>query len=175
MRVGKCGLELHSKKPRLMGFGRFAATNRQHRGIGKPETFDFLGFTHVCSVTRKGKFQVRRKTARKRLQAKLKEVKATLRRRLNWSIPKMGEYLRSVVRGHTQYFGVPLNSRAINTFRYQIGRIWRWVLGRRSQRTYITWARIQRLIKRWLPPALICHPYPIERFVVRTQGRSPVQ
>lgn len=102
-------------------------------------------------------------------------VKATLRRRLNGSIPQMGAYLEAVVRGHTQYYDVPLNSRAIDTFRYQVGRIWRWVLGRRSQRTHATWARIQRLSKRWRPPAHVCHPYPIDRFVVRTRGRSAVQ
>ena len=118
---------------------------------------------------------VRRKTARRRLQTKLKAVKGALRRRLNWSVPNMGEYLGAVVRGHVRYFGVPLNSRAINTFRYQVGRIWKRTLERRSERTYVTWARIQRLMKRWLPPARICHPYPITRFVVRTQGRSPVR
>ena len=96
-------------------------------------------------------------------------------RRLNWSVPMMGRYLGSVVRGHAQYYGVPLNSRAINNFRYQVGRIWKWTLERRSQRTYITWARMQRLIKRWLPPALVCHPFPLQRFSVRTQGRSPVR
>jgi len=174
-RFAKFGLGLHPEKTRLLEFGRFAAANRQRRGQGKPETFDFLGFTHMCGETRAGKFMVRRKTARKRLQAKLKAMKIALRRRLHWSVPKMGKYLGTIVRGHVQYFGVPLNSSAIDTFRYQVGRLWKRALERRSERTYVTWARIQRLMKRWLPPAHICHPYPIQRFLVTTQGRSPVR
>ena len=168
-------LTLHPDKTRLIEFGRFAAANRQARGQGKPETFDFLEFTHICGKTRRGKFVLRRKTARKKLRAKLKEVKEALRRRWNWSIPKLGAYLRAVVRGHTQYFGVPFNSQAIVTFRFQVSRIWKRALERRSQRTRIRWDRMDRLIRRWLPPARVCHPFPIDRFVVKTQGRSPVR
>lgn len=171
-RLAKFGLELHPDKTRLIEFGRYAVENRRQKGLGKPETFDFLGFTHISGQTSKGQFTVRRKTVRKRFHAKLKEVKATLRRRMNWTIPEMGTYLAAVIRGHVNYYGVPLNSRMIGAFRFQIGRIWKWVLERRSERTRISWARMQRLIARWLPPARVCHPFPLERFRVTTQGRS---
>ena len=130
-------MELHPDKTRLIEFGRYAVENRRQKGLGKPETFDFLGFTHISGRTRKGQFTVRRKTVRKRFHAKLKEVKATLRRRMNWTIPEMGTYLAAVIRGHVNYYGVPLNSRMIGAFRFQIGRIWKWVLERRSERTRI--------------------------------------
>lgn len=171
-RLARFGLSLHPEKTRLIEFGRYASEDRRRKGLGKPETFDFLGFTHISGQTRRGKFTVRRKTVRKRFHAKLKEVKATLRHRINWSVPEMGAYLAAVVRGHVAYYGVPLNSKMITAFRFQIGRIWKWVLERRSQRTRISWARMQRLIARWLPPARICHPFPLERFGVITQGRS---
>jgi group II intron reverse transcriptase/maturase len=171
-RLVKFGLTLHPDKTRLIEFGRYAAKDRRRKGHGKPETFDFLGFTHISGQTRKGKFTVRRKTMKKRFHAKLKEVKATLRRRMNWSVPEMGAYLAAVVRGHVAYYGVPLNSKMITAFRFQIGRIWKWVLERRSQRTRVSWARMQRLIARWLPPARICHPFPLQRFGVITQGKS---
>ncbi|MGH9892409.1 MAG: group II intron reverse transcriptase/maturase [bacterium] len=171
-RLVQFGLELHPEKTRLIQFGRFAAEDRRRRGLGKPETFDFLGLTHISGKTSKGKFTVRRKTVRKRFQAKLKAVKAALRRRLDWSIPKMGAYLGAVVRGHVAYYGVPFNSRSITAFRLQIGRIWKWVLERRSQRTRISWARMARLVAKWLPLARVCHPFPAARFGVITQGRS---
>jgi group II intron reverse transcriptase/maturase len=174
-RLVQFGLQLHPDKTRLIEFGRFAAENRRRRGLGKPETFDFLGLTHISGKTSQGKFTVRRKTVRKRLQAKLKEVKAALRRRLDWSIPQMGAYLAAVVRGHVNYYGVPFNSRAITVFRLQIGRIWKWVLERRSQRTRISWARMARLVAKWLPLARVCHPFPALRFGVITQGKSPVR
>ena len=171
-RLAQFGLALHPDKTRLIEFGRYAAENRRRKGLGKPETFDFLGFTHISGRTRKGKFTIRRKTVKKRFHAKLREVKVTLRRRMNWSVPQMGAYLAAVVRGHVRYYGVPLNSKMITAFRFQIGRIWKWVLERRSQRTRISWARMQRLIARWLPPARVCHPFPLQRFGVITQGRS---
>jgi RNA-directed DNA polymerase len=171
-RLAQFGLSLHPEKTRLIEFGRFAADDRRRRGLGKPETFDFLGFTHISGKTRKGKFTIRRKTVRTRIRAKLKAVKAELRRRLDWSIPRMGAYLAAVVRGHVAYYGVPFNSRAITAFRLEIGKIWKWVLERRSQRTRISWARMARLVAKWLPLARVCHPFPALRFGVRTQGRS---
>ena len=110
-RLARFGLALHPDKTRLIEFGRYAAENRRRKGLGKPETFDFLGFTHISGRTRKGKFTIRRKTVRKRFHAKLREVKVTLRRRMNWSVPQMGAYLAAVVRGHVRYYGVPLNSK----------------------------------------------------------------
>jgi group II intron reverse transcriptase/maturase len=171
-RLAKFGLELHPDKTRLIEFGRYAAQNRRARGERKPETFNFLGFTHICMKTRKGNFTVLRQTMRTRWQAKLKQVKAELLRRMHASVAELGAYLRSVVAGHNRYYGVPLNSRSIGSFRLAIGRIWKWVLERRSQRTRVSWARMSRLIARWLPPARICHPYPLVRLGVIIQGGS---
>ena len=168
VRLAKFGLALNPDKTRLIEFGRFAACTRQQRGQGKPETFDFLGFTHICGTARKGWFTVRRQTMRKRLQAKLKAVKAVLVRRMHASIPEQGAYLGSVVRGHARYYGVPGNSHALIAFRWGVGRRWRQVLNRRSQGRHVTWARMRRLIRRWIPPARVCHPYPTARLDVRT-------
>jgi group II intron reverse transcriptase/maturase len=173
-RLMKFGLELHSEKTRLLEFGRFAAANRKRRGLGKPETFNFLGFTHICGKTRKGWFAVVRQTERRRVQTKLKEVKAELRRRLRAPIPEVGQRLRSVVTGHSRYYGVPGNYRALARFRFQVARLWQHTLGRRSQKG-VTWERMAHLLKRWLPPAHIYHPYPSARLGVTTRGRSPVQ
>ncbi len=174
-RFAKFGLELHPDKTRLIEFGRFAESNRRGRGGGKPETFDFLGFTHSCAKTRAGKFTVLRQTMRQRLRTKLSEVKAELRRRMHDPVPEQGAYLRSVVRGHCQYYGVPLNGPALKAFRYAVGWIWCRTLRRRSQRHRLTWSRMRRLINRWLPTPRICHPYPLVRFGVVTRGRSPVR
>jgi RNA-directed DNA polymerase len=171
-RFAKFGLELHPDKTRLLEFGRYAEKNRGDRGDGKPGTFNFLGFTHICAKTRKGHFTVLRQTMRTRWQAKLKEVKANLQRRMHATVAELGQYLRSVVGGHIRYYGVPLNSRSIWAFRFSIGRIWKWVLERRSQRTRVPWERMSRLIARWLPPARVCHPYPLVRLGVMTQGGS---
>jgi group II intron reverse transcriptase/maturase len=171
-RFAKFGLELHPDKTRLIEFGRWAERNRQGRGGGKPETFDFLGFTHSCAKTRKGKFTVLRQTMRKRWQAKLKQVKAELRRRLHDSIPEQGAYLRSVVAGHVRYYGVPRNGPALGAFRLAVGRLWHRSLLRRSQKRHLPWRRMTRYVDRWLPPARICHPYPLVRLGVITQGRS---
>ncbi len=167
-RFGKFQLELHPEKTRLLEFGRFAAENRKKRGQEKPGTFNFLGFTHICGKTRKGRFTVLRQTIRKRLQAKLNEVKAELRRRMHEPIPEVGRWLRAVVGGHIRYYGVPMNGPAIGLFRLQVGRLWHRVLCRRSQKGYIPWARMRRLIARWLPPARISHPYPLKRLGVVT-------
>lgn len=171
-RFARFGLELHPEKTRLVEFGRYAANNRKRRGEGKPETFNFLGFTHISWRTRKGHFTVLRQTMRERQREKLKEVKTELQRRWHAPVPEQGAYLRAVVAGHVRYYGVPLNSPAISVFRLAVGRLWRRALERRSQRTRIPWARMQRLISRWLPPARICHPYPLVRLGVVTQGGS---
>jgi group II intron reverse transcriptase/maturase len=171
-RFAKFGLELHPDKTRLIEFGRWAERNRQGRGGGKPETFDFLGFTHSCAKTRKGKFTVLRQTMRTRWQAKLKQVNTELRRRLHDSIPEQGAYLRSVVAGHVRYYGVPMNGAALRAFRSAVGWLWHRALLRRSQKHHLPWRRMTRYVDRWLPPAHICHPYPLVRLGVLTQGRS---
>jgi RNA-directed DNA polymerase len=167
-RFQQFGLELHPDKTRLIEFGRHAETNRRKRGDGKPDVFNFLGFTHSCGKTRKGKFIVLRQTMRKRWQAKLSEVTAELRRRLHDPIAEQGAYLRSVVTGHVRYYGVPLNGPAITAFRQAIGRTWRRVLRRRSQGNHLPWRRMARIVQRWLPAVRICHPYPWQRFHART-------
>jgi RNA-directed DNA polymerase len=165
-RFRKFNLELHPDKTRLIEFGRFAVENRQDRGQRKPETFEFLGFTHACGKRRDGKFAVLRLTAKARLRAKLKAVKLELRRRLHDPIPEVGSWLSSVVRGHAQYFGVPRNKTAICLFRYQVTRLWFRALRRRSQKAGLTWERMKRLIKSWIPNVRIVHPYPEQRLCV---------
>ena len=166
-RMRKFHLELHPEKTRLLEFGPFAIQNRQRRGKGKPETFNFLGFTHMCGKKRSnGRFTVLRHTIRKRMQTKLNEVKAELQRRMHEPIPAQGKWLRTVVGGHTRYYGVPMNGPALSTFRRQVGWRWHRVLSRRSQKSRVTWDRMLRLIKRWLPPPRICHPYPLRRLGV---------
>jgi len=171
-RLKKFGLELHPEKTRMIEFGRFPAHNRRRRGDGKPKTFCFLGFRHVCGKTRQGYFTVIRQTMRERMRTKLKAVKVELQRRRHDSIPLVGAYLRAVVGGYIRYFGVPFNSRAIGAFRYVVGYLWKKSLERRSQTGRITWERMGRLIAKWLPPARICHPYPHQRLGVNIQGKS---
>ncbi len=175
LRLMEFGLDLHSTKTRLIEFGRFAADRRKRRGTGKPETFNFLGFTHICGRTRNEKFVVLRQTMRQRWQAKLKAIKEELRRRRHRPIPELGAYLRSIVGGHVRYYGVPRNSGAISSFRGAVIWLWWRALKRRSQRSRLTWERMQRLYRRWLPPAHICHPYPYARVLAMTQGRSRVR
>lgn len=171
-RFQKFGLELHSEKTRLIEFGRFAAENRAKRGEGKPETFAFLGFTHICGKTKRGAFTVIRQTMRKRLTAKLKAVATVMRRRMHDGIPAQGAYLRAVMAGHMRYYAVPFNIRAIQDFRIGLVRLWRQTLSQRSQTARVTWERIKELDERWIPTARICHPHPGERLSVTTQGRS---
>src|SRR6058998_3295746 len=171
-RFAKFGLGLHSDKTRIVEFGRYAERNRRKRGDGKPETFNFLGFTHSCGKTRKGWFTVLRQTVRQRWRAKLKAVKAELRRRLHEPLSAVGAYLRSVVAGHVRYYGVPMNGSSIGAFRSAIGRLWWRALKRRSQSHHLPWGRMRRYIDRWLPPAHICHPYPLVRLGVVTQSKS---
>src|SRR5213593_1001503 len=168
-RMRKFNLELHPEKTRLLEFGPFAINNRQWRGEGKPETFNFLGFTHICAKKRSnGRFTVLRQTIRKRLQTKLNEVKAELQRRRHEPIPEVGKWLQAVVRGHIRYYGVPQNQNALWIFRFQIGRLWHRALSRRSQNGRVLWDRMRRLITRWLPLPTVCHPYPLRRMGVIT-------
>jgi RNA-directed DNA polymerase len=167
-RLSRFGLQLHPDKTRIIEFGRFAVQNRAERGVGKPETFNFLGFTHICAKTRNGKFTVLRKTMRQRLQRKLKEVYGELRRHMHDPIPNQGAYLRLVVAGHTRYYGVPLNAPSVSLFRKEVCRLWLKVLRRRSHKHNMTWERMERLVARWIPLARICHPYPFVRLGVIT-------
>lgn len=167
-RFAEYGLEIHSEKTRLIEFGRFAEANRAERGEGKPETFDFLGFTHICSRTRRdNRFTIRRQTIAKRLRAKLKAVREKLMCRRHEPVPALGKWLRSVVQGHLNYFAVPGNKKAIDAFRTEINRAWLAALWRRSQKSRnLTWDRMHRLIKTWIPTTRIQHPYPNQRLCV---------
>jgi group II intron reverse transcriptase/maturase len=171
-RFAKFRLELHPDKTRLIEFGPWAAKNRAKRGLGKPETFNFLGFTHICHKTERGRFTVLRQTIRKRLTAKLSEVKEELRRRLHEPVPQVGEWLRAVVSGHYRYYGVPMNWAALYRFRFVVARLWWRTLNRRSQKRGVPWERMALLVNRFLPAAAICHPYPLERFGVWTRDKS---
>lgn len=167
-RFAKFGLTLHPDKTRLIEFGRFAGRDRGDRGDGRPESFNFLGFTHSCAETWTGKFKLLRQTMRQRWQAKLKEVNEQLRRRRHNPIPEQGAYVGAVVRGHVQYYGVPGNGPALRAFSKAVAWLWHRALMRRSQKARLRWDRMKQYLARWLPPARICHPYPQERFAVRT-------
>jgi group II intron reverse transcriptase/maturase len=167
-RFRRFNLELHPDKTRLIRFGRFAAEDRQRRGEGKPETFDFLGFTHICGKTSRGAFQVVRHTMRKRLRNKLRAVKAELRRRMHDPIPEVGCWLKSVVEGHANYYGVPNNGAAVVAFRDQVKLLWHRALSKRSQRGHVPWRQMFRLAQHWLPFPRIRHPWPEERLCVIT-------
>lgn len=173
-RLKKFALTLHPEKTRLIEFGPFAIMKRLKRGAGRPESFNFLGFTHFVGKKRSnGKFVVIRKSNRKKMRAKLKEVKVELRKRMHRPVPETGKWLKSVVGGYNRYFGVATNLPAMHTFRFQIGRYWHHALKRRGQRkSRYTWDRMNRLIDRWLPKPEIHHPYPLIRMGVITQGKS---
>src|SRR5207237_1400358 len=138
-------------------------------------TFNFLGFTHICGKTHRGRFRVERQTMAKRSRAKLAEIWADLKRRRHDPVPILGEWLRSILRGHYRYYGVPLNFAALRRFRWQTKKLWHNALARRSQKGRLVWARTERLAERWLPPPSIYHPYPAERFDARIQGKSRVR
>jgi RNA-directed DNA polymerase len=174
-RFAEFGLELHPEKTRLIEFGRFAAQNRERRGLRKPETFDFLGFTHICATNRRGRFKLKRVTSKKKMRAKLHSVKTEMRRRMHHSIPEQGHWLASVLDGHYRYYAVPDNSEALRGFRERVIRHWRQTLRRRGQKDRITWERMHRLSERWLPQPRVLHPWPSVRFDAQTQGRSPVR
>jgi RNA-directed DNA polymerase len=164
-RLSRFGLELHPDKTRLIEFGRYAVANRKERGEGKPATFNFLGFTHICGQTWKsGKFIVLRKTIHKRLSAKLRALKEELRRRKHLSVAELGKWLRSVVQGYFNYHAVPGNLASLRSFRLQVIRRWMRALRRRSQKSRMTWPRLVAIAARWLPQPSILHPYPNLRF-----------
>jgi len=168
-RFRKFRLELHPDKTRLLEFGPYAVDQRKGRGQAKPETFNFLGFTHICGKKRSnGRFTVLRQTIRARLQAKLCEVKTQLKRRMHDPVPEVGKWLRSVVEGHNRYYGVPMNSPALRLFRFHVVRFWHRALSRRSQNGRVRWDRMWRIVNRWLPPPRIHHPYPLRRLGVIT-------
>jgi len=159
------GLELHPEKTRMIEFGRFAESNRKRSGEGKPETFDFLGLTHVCGKTRTaGRFTVKRKTIGKRMRAKLQEIRQKLRQRMHDAVPETGKWLRSVVQGYFNYHAIPGNGNRLQAFRDAVTRYWRQTLRRRSQRHRLDWERMNRLVRRWIPSVRISHPYPNVRF-----------
>src|SRR5271169_1245940 len=166
-RLGEFALSLHPDKTRLIEFGRFAANDRKLRGLGKPETFAFLGFTFICGRSRRGNFQLQRKTRRDRMRRKLGDIKVELLRRMHQPIPEQGKWLRQVVAGHFAYYAVPTNSRALSAFRHYVTDLWRRTLRRRSQKDGFTWKRMTKLVDVWLPPPRILHPWPDERFDVR--------
>ena len=164
-RLQKFGLELHPDKTRRNEFGRFAELNRKKRGEGKPETFGFLGFTHICGKTKNEKFALKRKTIAKRMAAKLKEIKQQLRTRMHDQTAQTGEWLQSVVQGYFKYHAVPENLSRLCVFRNRVIRLWRGALRRRGQKRRPNWARMSRLAQRWLPVPRALHPYPDARFV----------
>jgi RNA-directed DNA polymerase len=165
-RLAEFALSLHPDKTRLIEFGRFAAANRKRRGLEKPETFNFLGFTFICGKSRRGKFQIKRKSRRDRMRAKLQTIKQELRRRMHQSIPQQGTWLRQVVTGYFNYHAVPTNSRALATFRFRVIDLWQRTLRRRSQNDRTTWEKIGRMAHDFLPIPHILHPWPERRFAV---------
>ncbi len=175
-RLATFGLELNAEKTRLIEFGRHTARNRADRGLGKPETFQFLGFTHVCGKTRKTKrFKLTRLTDAKRMRAKLLAIKREMWKRMHHSVPEQGRWLARVLTGHFNYYAVPDNIEALRAFREGIIRHWLRSLRRRSQKHRMDWARMDRLAAQWLPLPRILHPWPEQRFAAITQGRSPVR
>src|SRR5450755_3031986 len=171
-RLAKFGLELHPEKTRLIEFGRQAQANRQARGEGEPESFTFLGFTHQCRTTKGGYFDIGRQTDRKRMEAKLQQVKQALRQRMHEPVAHVGEWLKRVLNGYYQYHAVPGNLARLKDFRERLCRYWRRVLERRSQRGRLTVIRFARLVNRWLPQPRVLHPYPSQRFDAFIQGKS---
>ncbi len=172
-RLAGFGLDLHPDKTRLIEFGRNAAGDRAARGEGKPETFDFLGFTHICSRKRRGGFLLARHTRRDRKWARLQDIKEGLRRRWHQDVAEQGQWLGSVMRGYFAYHAIPTNSHALKAFRYHVVHIWRRALRRRSQRDRTTWADINRLASRYLPQPRITHPWPSQRFRVKHPRWEP--
>lgn len=175
IRMNKFSLELHPEKTRLLEFGRYATERREKRGVGKPETFNFLGLTHICNKTRNGKFLLERRTDSKRMRAKLYDVKIEMRRRLHTPIRAQAKWLASVVRGYFAYHAVPTNYRALRSFRTEVEKLWYKSLRRRGQRDRTNWKRIHQLSRKWLPRESIQHPWPDARFDVKTQGKSRVR
>jgi len=172
-RLEEFALTLHPEKTRLIQFGRHAAADRESRGLGKPETFNFLGLTFISSADRRGNFQLKRKTRRDRMKAKLLEVKEELRRRMHRPIPEQGQWLKQVVSGFFNYHAVPTNSRALSVFRHRVTVLWQRTLRRRSQKDRCSWDRMAGLVNDWLPKVRILHPWPSVRFAVRHPRWEP--
>ena len=172
-RLQEFSLSLHPEKTRLIEFGRLAADRRARRGLGKPETFNFLGFTFICGQSRRGKFLLKRRTRRDRMRARLREIKEELRRRMHQPIPQQGQWLRQVATGFFAYHAVPTNSAALSAFRHHVTNLWRRSLQRRSQKDGCTWQRIAKLADDWLPKPRILHPWPSERFAVKHPRWEP--
>ena len=172
-RMVKFGLTLHPEKTRLIEFGRFAARDRARRGLGKPETFNFLGFTFICGRCRAGTFHLKRKTRRDRMRARLREIKEELRRRMHEPIPRQGRWLAQVVRGYLAYHSVPTNRGRMNAFRNYVVILWRRTLRRRSQRDFTSWERMRKLAADFLPPVRTLHPWPTDRFAVKHPRWKP--
>jgi group II intron reverse transcriptase/maturase len=163
-RLAQFGLELHPDKTRRIEFGRFAEENRRRRGEGKPETFDFLGLTHISGKNSLGRFAVRRKTIRKRIRAKLGRIKPELHKRMHDPLRKTGQWLKSIVQGHFNYYAVPGNTASLSLFRHRLLVLWWHSVRRRSQKRRISWTRMLDLATRWLPAPQVLHPYPDARF-----------
>ncbi len=174
-RLERFGLEVHPGKTRLIEFGRFAARDRRVHGKGKPETFDFLGFTHICGKKRSGDFLLLRRTSKTRMRAKLKMIRKELLRRRHLPVPAQGQWIEAMVRGYFAYHAVPTNAKRLDGFRTEIVRAWHHALRRRSQRSRTNWERTNRLARRWLPSPQVLHPYPAVRFDERTRGKSRVR
>jgi len=172
-RLEEFSLSLHPEKTRLIEFGRLAAVKRARRGLGKPETFNFLGFTFIAGRNTRGKFQLCRKTRRDRMQAKFKEIKEELRRRRHQPIPQQGAWLKQVVAGFFAYHAVPTNSRALRAFRIGVETLWWRSIRRRNQRDRTTWERMRKLVEGWLPEPRILHPWPSVRFAVKHPRWEP--
>jgi hypothetical protein len=172
-RMAAFDLTLHPEKTRLIEFGRYAVKDRESRGLGKPETFNFLGFTHISGRSRRGDFQLKRKSRSDRVRAKLREVKEALRRRMHEALDEQGAWLRRVVQGFYAYHAVPTNAAALRDFRYNVTNLWRRTLRWRSQRGAVTWERMTVLQERWLPKPRITHPWPSARFAVKHPRREP--
>ena len=166
-------LSLHPEKTRLIEFGRFAAVGRAQRGLGKPETFNFLGFTFICGKSRQGHFLLKRKTRRDRMRVKLREVKEEMRQRMHQPIPEQGRWLKQVVTGFFAYHAVPTNGAALSAFRYHVTNLWRRSLRRRSQKDGFTWERVGEACRRLAPEAGILHPWPQQRFAVKHPRWEP--
>ena len=164
-RFAKFGLELHPEKTRLIEFGRYAEERRAKRGEGPPETFDFLGFTHICGKTLRGDFTIHRRTARKKFHAKLADLQAKLKKRMHHDLTEVGAWLQGVIRGWYQYYAVPGNYDRLRQFRTSIQKMWLRALRRRSQRgRRLTWPHFAKVCQAWLPKPKILHPYPNVRF-----------
>jgi group II intron reverse transcriptase/maturase len=165
-RLAKYNLKLNEQKTRMIQFGRFAERDRNDRDKGKPETFDFLGFTHICGKSRKGNFRVKRHTIAKRMRAKLQELKKELRNRLHWKIHEVGKWLSRVLTGHFNFYGVHYNWAMLKAFRYELVRLWFKTLRRRSHRFTINWDKMMRISNKYLPKPRLTHVYPTQRLIV---------